>query len=103
MVYPVPYMYIYGTVRTPITLNTAPVPILERYTKGTVRYTLVDLQMCDGGIQKVKVRLARIADVEDEIAIIALVLYPAACHKVSDSLTDSIFRTVDALLYQPSR
>ena len=58
MVYLFPYVYTYGTVRTPITLNTARVPKIKRYTKGTVRYTSVHLQLGDFGIQKVEMALA---------------------------------------------
>jgi hypothetical protein len=63
---PIPYIYIYGTVRTPITLITACVPFLKRYTKGTERNTSVHLQFCDLGIHKVEMALAFIGDVENK-------------------------------------
>ena len=66
MVYLLPYIYIYGTVRTPITLKTACVPKIKRYTKGTVRYTLVHLQLSNFGIQKVEMALAKVTDVENK-------------------------------------
>ncbi len=36
---------------------------IKRYTKGTVRYTLVHLQLGDLGIQKVEMALAQVGDV----------------------------------------
>jgi hypothetical protein len=66
MVYLLPLIYISGTVRTPITLITACVPKIKRYTKGTVRYTLVHLQLGDLGIQKVEMALAQVGDVKNK-------------------------------------
>jgi hypothetical protein len=66
MVYLLPLIYISGTVRTPITLNTASVPKIKRYTKGTVRYTSVHLQLCNFGIQKVEMALTQVGDVENK-------------------------------------
>jgi hypothetical protein len=66
MVYLLPYIYIYGTVRTPITLKTACVPFLKGNTKGTVRYTSVHHQLCNFGIQKVEMALAKVADIENK-------------------------------------
>jgi hypothetical protein len=39
MVFLIPYVYTYGTERTPITLISACVPFLKRNTKGTERNT----------------------------------------------------------------
>jgi hypothetical protein len=66
MVFPFPHIYICGTVRTPITLISACVPFLKRYTKGTVRNTSVHLQFCDLGIHKVEMALAFIGNVENK-------------------------------------
>ena len=66
MVYLLPLIYISGTVRTPITLKTACVPKIKRYTKGTVRYTLVHLQLGNFGIQKVEMALATVGNVENK-------------------------------------
>ena len=66
MVYLLPLIYISGTVRTPITLNTASVPKIKRYTKGTVRYTSIHLQLGDFGIQKVEMALAQVGDVKNK-------------------------------------
>jgi hypothetical protein len=57
---PFPYIYIYGTERTPHTLNSACVPFLKRNTKGTERNTSIHHQLCDFGIQKVKMALSSI-------------------------------------------
>jgi hypothetical protein len=66
MVYLFPYVYTYGTVRTPITLKTACVPKIKRYTKGTVRYTLVHLQLSDFSIHKVEMALAQVGNVQNK-------------------------------------
>jgi hypothetical protein len=57
---PFPYIYIYGTERTPHTLNSACVPFLKRNTKGTERNTSTHHQLCNFGIQKVEMALSSI-------------------------------------------
>lgn len=67
---PFPYIYIYGTERTPHTLNSAGVPFLKRNTKGTERNTdsviLSNHQLCYFSIEKVKMALSFVRNIQNE-------------------------------------
>jgi hypothetical protein len=63
---PFPYLYRYGTERTPITLISAGVPFLKRNTKGTERNTSTHHQLCNFGIQKVEMALSLISYIQDK-------------------------------------
>lgn len=65
-VFLIPYVYTYGTERTPPTLISACVPFLKRNTKGTGTNTSVHPQMGDFGIHQLKMLFAIVGDVKNK-------------------------------------